>query len=185
MRGSIHADATEIAHRRGDSGTADAVGCRVRRVSRARRASARRRPPCRPLRPFRGTATRRALAAAEPPLTGTVWEAVIAATVEHACTTHGVEVPAWTQAPESFLKRPSVFRRGPTIERAAALANASAAFVRHNTFIEPRNLDERGGERHVWADYESAAPRVAPVRRKLNLFVRANKYKNMHERRIW
>ena len=110
---------------------------------------------------------------------------MIAATVEHACTTHGVEVPAWTQAPERFLKRPSVFRRGPTIERAAALANASAAFVRHNTFIEPRNLDERGGERHVWADYESAAPRVAPVRRKLNLFVRANKYKNMHERRIW
>ena len=42
------------------------------------------------------TETRRALAAAEPPLTGTVWDAVIAATVEHACTTHGAEVPAWT-----------------------------------------------------------------------------------------
>ena len=36
---------------------------------------------------------RRALAAAEPPLTGTVWDAVIAATVEHACTTHGDDVP--------------------------------------------------------------------------------------------
>ena len=31
---------------------------------------------------------RRALAAAEPQLTGTVWDAVIAATVEHANTTH-------------------------------------------------------------------------------------------------
>ena len=102
---------------------------------------------------------RRALAAAEPPLTGTLWDAVIAATVEHACTTHGAEVPAWTQAPERFLKRPWVFRRG-TIQRGTALANAPAAFIRHNTFIEPRNLDERGGERHVWADHESAAPRV-------------------------
>ena len=49
MNGSIHADATGIAHRRGDSGTADAAGCRVRRVSRARRASVRRRPRCLPL----------------------------------------------------------------------------------------------------------------------------------------
>ena len=31
---------------------------------------------------------RRALAAAEPPLTGTVWHAVVAATVEHARTRH-------------------------------------------------------------------------------------------------
>ena len=43
---------------------------------------------------------RRALAAAEPPLTGTVRDAVIAATVAHGCTTHGADVPAWTQAPE-------------------------------------------------------------------------------------
>ena len=111
-------------------------------------------------------AARTALAAAEPPLTGTVWDAVIAAAVEHACTTHGAEVPAWTQAPERFLKRPWVFRRGP-IERGTALANAPAAFIRHNTFIEPRNLDERGGEQHVWADHESAAPRVVrPAERK-------------------
>ena len=109
---------------------------------------------------------RRTLAAAEPPLTGTVWDAVIAATVEHVCTMHGDEVPAWTQAPERFLKRPWVYRRGP-IERGTALANAPAAFIRHNTFIEPRNLDERGGERHVWAPHESAAPRaVRPPQRE-------------------
>ena len=100
---------------------------------------------------------RRALTAAEPPLTGTVWDAVIAATVEHVCTTHGSDVPAWTQAPERFLKLPWVYRRGP-IERGTALANAPAAFIRHNTFIEPRNLDDRGGEPHVWAAHESAAP---------------------------
>jgi len=102
---------------------------------------------------------RRALAAAEPPLTGTVWDAVIAATIEHVCTTHGDDVPPWTQTPGRFLKRPWVYRRGP-IERGTALANAPAAFIRHNTFVEPRNLDSRGGERHVWAPHESAAPRA-------------------------
>jgi len=33
---------------------------------------------------------------------------VIAAMVEHPCTTHGAEVPAWTQTPERFLKVVSV-----------------------------------------------------------------------------
>ena len=109
---------------------------------------------------------RTALAAAEPPLTGTVWDAVIAATVEHACTTHGAEVPAWTQAPGRFLKRPWVNSLGP-IDQGTALSNAPAAFIRHNTFIEPRNLDDRGGEHHVWAAHESAAPRaVRPAERK-------------------
>ncbi|MDE2905134.1 MAG: hypothetical protein OXQ28_03520 [Acidobacteriota bacterium] len=102
---------------------------------------------------------RSALAAAEPPLTGTVWDAVIAATVKHACTMHGAEVPAWIQAPERFLKRSWAYRRGP-IERGTALATAPTAFIRHNTFIEPRNLDERGGERRVWADHKGAAPQV-------------------------
>ena len=49
-----------------------------------------------------------------------------------------------------------------------ALANAPAAFIRHNTFIEPRHLDERGGECHVWADHESAAPRVLGLFDRLN-----------------
>ena len=68
---------------------------------------------------------RRALAEAEPTLTGTVWDAVIAATVEHACTTHDAEVPGWTQAPERFLKRPWVYRRGPIERDGTALANAT------------------------------------------------------------
>ena len=38
----------------------------------------------------------------EPPLTGTVWDAVIAATVEHACTTHGAEVPASDPGPRAL-----------------------------------------------------------------------------------
>ena len=72
---------------------------------------------------------------------GTVSD-VIAATVEHACTTRGAEMQAWTQArvlPETA--RP--------VKRGTALANAPAAFIRHTCSSNRENLDERGGERHV------------------------------------
>ena len=93
-----------------------------------------------------------------------MWDAVVAATVEHACTTHGAEVPAWTQAPERFLKRPWVYRRGP-IERGTALANAPAAFIRHNTFIEPRTST---------SEEESAMSGPITRARLLELFDRLN-----------
>ena len=56
----------------------------------------------------------RTLTAAEPPLTGTVWDAVIAATVEHA---------AWTQAPERFLDS----ARASTLEFGVRYAFARAS----------------------------------------------------------
>ena len=109
---------------------------------------------------------RRTLAAAEPPLTGTIWDAVIAAAVEHACSTHDEPAPAWTQKPERFLQEPWVSERGP-IDRGTALNNAPGAFIRHNTFIEVRNLDERAGERHVWAADERPAPQsIRPPQRE-------------------
>ena len=93
---------------------------------------------------------RNALVRSRPPRTGTVWDAVIAATIEHACETHEEPIPAWTQEPGRFLKEPWTACRLP-ISHATAFWNAPAAFIRHNTFIEPRNLDERTGEKHVWA----------------------------------
>jgi hypothetical protein len=109
---------------------------------------------------------RRALAAAEPPLTGTIWDAVIAAAVEHACSTHDEPTPAWAEKPERFLREPWVSERCP-IDRGTALNNAPGAFIRHNTFIEVRNLDERGGERHVWAADERPAPQsIRPPQRE-------------------
>lgn len=93
---------------------------------------------------------RNALVKAGPSRTGTVWDAVIAAAIEHACEMHDEPIPAWTQEPERFLKEPWTACRLP-ISRATAFWNAPAAFIRHNTFIEPRNLDERTGEKHVWA----------------------------------
>ena len=64
----------------------------------------------------------RALAVAQPPLTGTVSDAVIAATVEHARTRHGTEVPAWRKArpgatTASDMPRPSAVRIGQASRR--------------------------------------------------------------------
>ena len=70
--------------------------------------------------------SRRALASAEPLLTGTVWDAVVAATVEHVCTTPVRRRAGVDPGPERLVKRPWMYRCGP-IERDTALTNASAA----------------------------------------------------------
>ena len=104
---------------------------------------------------------RKALVEASPRRSGTVWDAVVAAAIEHACEMHDEPIPAWTQEPGRFLEEPWTACRLP-ISHATAFWNAPAAFIRHNTFIEPRNLDERTGEKHVWATDERTTPE--PVR---------------------
>ena len=89
----------------------------------------------------------------EPTLTGTVWDAVIAAAVEHACTSHDDPLPAWTQRPERFSREPWC-RTNTEIGRGTELCNAPAAFIRHNTCVDVRSPDHRTGERHVWATNE-------------------------------
>ena len=104
---------------------------------------------------------RGALAAAEPALTGTVRDAVIAATVEHACATPSAEVPAWTQAPERFLKRPSVYRCGligaarrwPTRRRAGGLAAGTRVPFRW----PHRRWETTDGRTVIWATGPSDA----------------------------
>ncbi len=85
-----------------------------------------------------------------PKLTGTAWDALIAAVVEHVATLHGREIPAWVQEPERFLKSPWIVSRLPLI-RHESLAFAPGAFIRHGALPDPRDLDARGGERHAWA----------------------------------
>ena len=84
-----------------------------------------------------------------PRITGTHWDAVIAATVEHVCRTHGWTAPAWTEDPNRFLTVPWAQRSG-RLEQETALADCPAAFIRRNVFIDPRNLDARGGETETW-----------------------------------
>ena len=85
-----------------------------------------------------GNGERRGPAAAEPPLTGTVWDAVVAATVEHARATRGAEVPGWSQAPERFLKRPWVYRRGPIGAARRRLTRRPAAGLAAGTRVPVR-----------------------------------------------
>ena len=80
-----------------------------------------------------------------PELTGTPWDAVIAATIEHSCASHHVRAPEWTNEEERFETRPWARRLG-AMQQCTALGMCPAAFIRHNVFIDPRVLDERTGD---------------------------------------
>ena len=88
------------------------------------------------------------LLAERPPLTGTPWDVLLAAMVEHVCELHDLEPPAWSQERERFVDIPHFFTtRHDYIE---TVVYAPAAFVRHGALANARDLDARGGEKHVW-----------------------------------
>jgi len=84
-----------------------------------------------------------------PPLTGTRWDSLLAAVVEHVAWLHGHPVPAWVDEPTRFLKRPWVVSRNPAIA-ADSVLYAPAAFIRHGALPDPLDLDARGGDEHEW-----------------------------------
>ena len=84
-----------------------------------------------------------------PALTGTRWDALLAATAEHICELHGHPVQPWMDEPERFLNETWVLAWTPSI-RSNALAFAPPAFVRHGAVPDPRELDARAGERREW-----------------------------------
>lgn len=84
-----------------------------------------------------------------PPLTGTPWDALLAATVEHVAGLYGHEVPEWVEESERFLDTPWVIPNGAPMRRDA-IRFAPAAFIRHGALPDPADLDARGGERHAW-----------------------------------
>ena len=84
-----------------------------------------------------------------PPLTGTRWDALLAAVVEHIARLHGHAVPEWVDEPRRFLERPWVISRNPVIA-ADSLLYAPGAFIRHGALPDPSDLDARGGETHEW-----------------------------------
>ena len=95
-------------------------------------------------------ADQRKVLAERVPLTHTKWDALLAAMVEHLARLHGHEQPAWVDEPERFLDSPWVLSPVPVI-RMEALMFAPAAFLRHGAIPDPRDLDNRGGERYEWA----------------------------------
>ena len=83
-----------------------------------------------------------------PSLTGTKWDALLAAMAEHLAILHDHEIPAWCDEPERFLRLPWV-PLGELLPGicASAYIDTPASFVRHGALVEPSSLDRRGGER--------------------------------------
>ena len=101
-----------------------------------------------------GVAEQREALAERVPLTGTRWDALLAAMVEHVAWLHGHERPAWVDEPERFLDSTWVLSPIPII-RMQSLMYAPPAFLRHGAIPDPRDLDGRGGERHQWTPWPS------------------------------
>ena len=91
----------------------------------------------------------------EPETTGTEWDAVLAAMLEHLAHVHGLAVPEWVDRPERFLDSPWFCSEDRRI-REGALLFCPAPFVRHGAFIDPRDLDRRGGEKAAWHPRDAA-----------------------------
>ena len=86
---------------------------------------------------------RNALLSERPPLSGTAWDQLLAATVEHVCELHGLTAPAWSQEPERFRRVPHVFSAGRAMMMQTT-AYAPAAFIRHGALADPTSLDVNG-----------------------------------------
>ena len=84
-----------------------------------------------------------------PPLTGTRWDALLAAVVEHLAWLHGHPIPEWVNEPERFLDMPWVVSTNRVIA-ADSVLYAPGAFIRHGALPDPLDLDPRGGERFAW-----------------------------------
>jgi len=91
---------------------------------------------------------RAGMLAHEPPLkeTPVTLNAYLAAVAEHLCFRYHLPVPAWTQAPERFLKSP-FFPAGLDSLKAILLVESPTAFRRRMIFVgadplyRPRRTD--------------------------------------------
>ena len=100
----------------------------------------------------RSAAEQRAALAERVPLTGTKWDALLAAMVKHVAWLHGHERPAWVDERERFLDTTWVVADTPWT-RLYSVIFAPAAFLRHGAIPDPRDLDARGGERFAWTPW--------------------------------
>ena len=83
----------------------------------------------------------------EPPLTGTKWDPFLATMAEHVAWLHDEATPAWVNRPTRFADPPvnhMIFRHSD------GFCSGPAAFIRHGTLADPRDLDPRGGEYVDW-----------------------------------
>ena len=81
-----------------------------------------------------------------PPLQGTPWDALLAATAEHFATRHGLAHQPWMNEPERFLDTPWMPLEQGHYRRWETALYCRGAFARHGTPVHPSDLDSRGGD---------------------------------------
>ena len=81
-----------------------------------------------------------------PPLQGTPWDALLAATAEHFAERHGHALQPWMDEPQRFVDTPWIpVEHGHYVRWETALY-CPGAFMRHGTPVHPSDLDSRGGD---------------------------------------
>ena len=92
-------------------------------------------------------ADRQTMLSRRPRITGTKWDAAIAAVIEHTARLHGYEPPTWTEEPERFLSTPVKLTH---VKTDSDTAWQPGAFLRHGVSIDSRDLDWRTGDGRRW-----------------------------------
>ena len=92
-------------------------------------------------------ADRQTMLASRPHLTGTKWDAAMAAVVEHTARVHGYDPPTWVDEPERFLDEPVKLTK---LETDSDSAWQAGAFLRHGVNVDSRDLDWRTGDGRRW-----------------------------------
>ena len=82
-----------------------------------------------------------------PGLSGTEWDALLAAVMEHVAWLTGYPRPDWVDEPARFNDPPRSFTESL---KDNAICWSPGAFLRHGALADPRDLDARGGERWDW-----------------------------------
>ena len=84
--------------------------------------------------------------ARSPRLTGTPWDALLAAVTEHLAWEHELEPPEWVHEPDRFCNPPWLVTDWPKGEPSDVDPErfSPPAIRRHGTLIDPRSLDSRG-----------------------------------------
>ena len=90
---------------------------------------------------------RRRTLAVPPPLSGTRWDALLAAVTEHVAWRNGHPKPGWTDEAGRFNDPPHSYS---VIEKENAICWCPAAFLRHGALADPRDLDVRGETNGDW-----------------------------------
>ena len=92
-------------------------------------------------------ADRQTMLSNRPRLTGTNWDAAMAAVIEHTVRVHGYKRPTWVDEPERFLDKPLKLTN---LETDSDTAWQPGAFLRHGVSVDSRDLDWRTGDGRQW-----------------------------------